>query len=388
MFFRFFYSIAIFLCFLIGCRLFLPKPPLMQGITFSQSIYDEQHHLLRLTLSSDDKYRVYTPLDEISPLLVRTTLLQEDQFFFLHPGFNPVAIVKAAWQTYVLRSRAFGASTITMQVARMRYGIHSRSIKGKLRQILKAVQLELFYSKKQILEAYLNLASYGGNVEGIGAASIIYFGKSANQLNLAEALRVSVVPQNPARRMPTLLQQQDLQNAYGKLFQRWLTRHPEDKALESLIHLPIQLTKKNLPFHAPHFVESILRKDHQLKVVSTLNLKLQELIEKITRQYLAQRQLYGINNAALMLVDTRDMGVKALIGSGNYFDASIAGQVNGTKVKRSPGSTLKPFIYALAIDQGLIHPCTVLKDTPSNFNGYHPENFDKNFLGPIQAKEA
>jgi penicillin-binding protein 1C len=378
----------IFLCCFLAYRAFMPILPLLDDSRFSQAIYDEQHQLLRLTLSSDDKYRVYTPLSEISPLLIQATLLQEDQYFFLHPGINPFAILKAAWQTYVLRARQFGASTITMQLARMRDGIHSKNMTGKLWQILKALQLELFYSKKQILEAYLNLASYGSNIEGIGAASLVYFNKPASQLNLAEALRLSVVPQNPTRRLPNLLHQGDLQNAYHKLFRRWMAYHPEDEALHDLIHLPWQLAKKNLPFRAPHFVESILRTNHHPKVVSTLNLKLQTLIEKITRNYLEQHQLDGMNNAAVLLVDTRDMGVKALIGSGNYFDSSICGQVNGTKVKLSPGSTLKPFIYALAMDQGIIHPSTVLKDAPSHFGDYHPENFDKDFLGPIQAKEA
>lgn len=254
---------TIYLCILLGFRLFLPMPHPWEEISFSRAIYDEQHRLLRLTLSPDEKYRVYTPLNEISPLFIQAALLQEDRYFFLHPGVNPIAIMKAAWNTYVLQTRPFGASTLTMQVARMRYGIHSKTIGGKFRQILKALQLERFYSKKQILEAYLNLASYGSNIEGVGAGSIIYFDKQASQLNLAEVLKLSVVPQHPARR--SLVRQQDLQNAYRKLCQRWMEQHPDDEALQHLIHLPAQLTKKNLPFHAPHFVESILRTNHHPK---------------------------------------------------------------------------------------------------------------------------
>lgn len=377
---------AIFLGIFLGVRLFLQPPPLLEGISFSQAVYDKQHRLLRLTLSADDKYRLYKPLEEISPLFIRTALLQEDQYFFLHSGVNLVAVIKAAWQTYVLRNRQFGASTITMQVARMRYGIRSKTIAGKLKQIFKALQLELLYSKKQILEAYVNLASYGGNIEGVGAAGLIYCGKQAGQLNLAESLKLSVIPQHPVLRC--VLHRQELQTAFRKLCLRWIAKHPEDKAVQELSLLPAQLTKKHLPFHAPHFVESILRINHDRTVISTLNLDLQFLLENIFRQYLEQQKEHGMDNAAMLLVDTRDMGVKALIGSGNYFDPSICGQVNGAKARRSPGSALKPFIYALGLDQGIIHPYTVLKDAPASYGDYNPENFEKDFLGPIQAKQA
>lgn len=380
--------IAIFLCIALGCLYFAAKPPLLEEISFSRAVYDEDKNLLRLTLSSDDKYRLYTSLEEISPLFVQATLLQEDHYFFHHPGVNPFAIVKAAWQTYVLQTRQFGASTITMQTARMLYGIHSKTITGKLWQIMKAMQLELFYSKEEILEAYLNLASYGGNIEGVGAASLIYFEKPPLQLNLAEALRLSVVPQNPERRLLHRENQEDLQKGYRKLVERWIANHPDDDAMYRLMSLPAQLTKKNLPFHAPHFVESVLQAHPHPQVITTLNLNLQKVMEKITRHYPEQHKSYGIHNASAMLVDSRTMEVKALIGSRDYFDPSISGQVNGTKAKRSPGSTLKPFIYALALDQGLIHPYTVLKDAPASFGDYNPENFDRDFLGPIRAKDA
>lgn len=366
----------------------MPSPPLLQEISFSQAVYDDEHHLLRLTLTKDEKYRLYTPLEAIPPTFIQATLLQEDQYFFYHPGINPLALLKAIWNTYILHTRSFGASTITMQVARIRYHIHSKTIPGKCWQILKALQLELLYSKEQILEAYLNLASYGGNIEGIGAASTIYYDKSAIQLNLLEALKLSVVPQNPNRRKPHATKQDELKKASQKLFQRWIQQHPEDQTLYQLMQLPWQPVRRNLPFLAPHFVDRILQNNPQQVIESTLNLPLQNIIEKVTQHYLEQKKLYGIRQAAVMLVDTRSMEVKALLGSGNYFDHTFHGQVNGTKAKRSPGSTLKPFIYALALDQGLIHPYTVLKDAPNSFAGYNPENFDKDFLGPIKAKDA
>ena len=171
-------SIILVLLFVSGYALlfFLPKPLLLNEINFSKAVYDDDHHqLLRLTLSKDEKFRLFTPLSHISKQLIDATLLQEDQYFRWHFGVNPLAMFKAGWQTYAVKSRRVGASTITMQLARIRYRINSKKMSGKLWQIIRALQIEMHYSKEQILEAYLNLAPYGGNIEGVGAASLIYF---------------------------------------------------------------------------------------------------------------------------------------------------------------------------------------------------------------------
>nr|WP_232001670.1 penicillin-binding protein 1C [Legionella spiritensis] len=366
---------------------FIPKPPLLNGISYSTGVFDEQRRLLRLTLSHDDQYRLYTSLDNMALQLVEATLLQEDQYFYRHPGVNPVAMLKAAWQTFVLRSRRIGASTITMQVARMRFKIHSRTLTGKVAQILRALQLERHYSKKELLEAYLNLAPYGHNIEGIGAASLVYFNKPAEKLTLPEALALAVIPQNPGRRTPDNHQLQPIRD---KLFQRWLRIHPDDENQQAAMNLPLAMrSMRQLPFKAPHFVNDVLNHHPDQKtILTTLDGRLQRLVERVSRRYLARTASLGANNAAIMLVDTRTMGVKALTGSASFFNAAIDGQINGTDIKRSPGSTLKPFIYALALDQGLIHPATVLKDVPHRFGSYNPENFDYDFMGPVKAKDA
>ncbi len=373
-----------------GLVLFAPKPPLLENISFSQAIYDKQHHLLRLTLSHDDKFRLFTPLQDISPTLIKATLLQEDQYFYWHYGVNPWALLKASWRTYFKQDRRMGASTITMQVARLRYNIQSKTLTGKLLQIIRALQLERHYSKKQILEAYLNLAPYGNNIEGVGAASLIYFGKSAKQIVLPEALTLAVIPQYPAERTPTPASLQSLKKIRDALFQRWLQITPKDIDQQSLIALPLQVqTISKLPFLAPQFVDSILPSiPKQPVVITTLDIRLQKMIERVVNNYLQRKQKLGVNNAAVLLVDTRTMAVKSLLGSADFFNVGIQGQVDGTRAKRSPGSTLKPFIYALALDQGLIHPLTVLQDAPRSFAGYDPENFDHQFMGPIKAKDA
>lgn len=369
--------------------LYFSQPPgLLTDISFSRAVYADHHRLLRLTLSHDDKYRLFTPLAQISPQLISATLLQEDQYFHWHYGVNPIATLKAAWQTYIVKSRRIGASTISMQVARMRYHINSKKFSGKIWQIIRAIQIEMHYSKEQILEAYLNLAPYGSNIEGVGAASLIYFDKSVNKITLPEAITLSVIPQNPTQRTP---QQKNLKEIREKLFTRWLAQHPEDKDKIILLDLPLQMQNMHaLPFIAPHFVNTVLQSTPpaQTEINTTLDSHLQKMIEHIAHQYLARKKNLGVYNAAILLVDTRDLSIKALVGSADFFSPTIQGQINGTEIKRSPGSTLKPFIYGLALDQGIIHPNTVLKDTPHSFGSYNPENFDYDFMGPIKAKDA
>ncbi|MBV8801365.1 MAG: transglycosylase domain-containing protein, partial [Gammaproteobacteria bacterium] len=364
---------------------FLPTPPLLKEISFSKAIYDRNHHLLRLTLSQDEKYRFFVPLKDMPTDLKTATLLQEDQYFYWHYGVNYLSLIKGIWYTYIVHSRRIGGSTITMQLARLRFGIQSKTIYGKLLQILYATQIEMHYNKKQILEAYLNLAPYGNNIEGVGAASLIYLNKPIQQLNLPEILTLAVIPQNPIQRAP---QRKKLQTVRNHLFSRWIIQHPQDKNKAFLMDLPLHMQSVHaLPFLAPHFVNEILP-TNKSTVVTTLDLRYQNIVEKVTNHYLLRKTNLAVNNASVLLLDTRDMEIKALLGSANFFDKSIAGQIDATITKRSPGSTLKPFIYALALDQGLIHPNTILKDVPHHFGSYDPENFDYDFMGPVKAKDA
>jgi len=378
-------SFVVLFVSVIAVIFFSPRPDLLKTLDFSTAVYDNQQGLLRLSLNNAEAYRLYTPLNQIAPSLIEATLLQEDQYFYHHVGINPIALLRAGVQTYFGHSRRFGASTITMQLARLRFGIHSKTILGKVQQIYQALTLERHYSKQEILEAYLNLAPYGGNIEGVGAASYIYFKKSALNLSLAEALHLSVIPQNPRKRRLDANEDRTLTAA---VFQRWLSKHPEDK---QQLSLPLQAQKASeLPFLAPHFVNKVLAMNppEAKSIASTLDPAMQKLVERIGKQYIRRHQHLGVKNAAVLLVDTRDMGVKAMLGSVDFFDADISGQINGTSIPRSPGSTLKPFIYARALDQGLIHPDSLLKDVPHSFAGYNPENFDYEFMGPITATEA
>ena len=383
---------------LVGIRLW-PHPPLAQFAPSSTAVYDDHGRLLRLTLASDDRYRLWVPLPDMPPSLVQGVLLQEDAWFRWHPGFNPASLLRGAWVTYLRGRNRQGGSTITMQLARLMYRLNTRTPLGKLQQVLRAVQLELCYSKDAILEAYLNYAPYGRNVEGAAAASLIYFDKPVTRLSLPEALTLAVIPQDPSRRVREDGGDADtisarLRDARDRLYRRWLGKHPDAAAEASLFRLPLHLRPpEQLPFAAPHFVGEALLEQRLLgardsSLHTTLDLELQRLLERQVAAHVQHRSGSGVRNAVAMLVDTRDMGVKALVGSADWFDASIAGQVDGTQAKRSPGSTLKPFIYALGFDQGVLHPQTVLRDVPTSFGPFTPENFDGRFLGPVTATEA
>ena len=365
-----------------------PKPDLLNELSFSTEVRAANGQLLRLTTSRDQQYRLFVPLSEIPKPLIDATLWKEDRHYYRHLGVNPFSMMRAFFQTYILRQRVIGASTITMQVARLRYHIDSHHWYGKIKQIIIALQLELHYSKAQILEAYFNLAPYGRNIEGVKAASIIYYNQPLSRLSLPQWMTLAVIPQNPVARTPRSLKK--LTEARAKLYESWVKRHPADKRYSSLMALPLALQPiEQLPFLAPHFVDFVLQKHSPTSTLqTTLDPQLQKIMELTVRNYLQMRRNNGLHNAAALLVDTRDMSVKAMVGSADFMNQTISGQVNGTTASRSPGSTLKPFIYALAFDQGVIHPASVLKDTPMHFGSFDPENFDYHFMGPLPAKEA
>ena len=372
---------------------FWPHAPLAQAVPLSTAVWSADGELLRVTRSADDQYRMWAPLSEISPALVSAFLLKEDRWFYWNPGVNPVALVRAAFRTYGGGTRQ-GGSTVTMQLARLLYGLNTRSAGGKLRQIGAALWLEARYSKRELLEAYLNLVPFGGNIQGVGAASRIYFGKSPDRLSLGESLTLAVIPQQPAHRAGRSMSEAGLLTARARLGRTWLSRHGDTPADRRQLELPIVARPQfAMPQQAPHFVDALLA-GHPAqggrggRIDTTLEAGLQQLIERQIQRYLNQYGDRGIRNASSLLVDTRDMSVKAWVGSADYWNSEIDGQVNGVLAKRSPGSTLKPFVYALALDQGVIHPQTVVRDLPTSFGPFSPENFDGRFFGPITAEEA
>ncbi|MCM2304259.1 MAG: penicillin-binding protein 1C [Elusimicrobia bacterium] len=374
-------------------RAALPRPaPLREGFPFSRAVYARDGRLLQLTLAADGRYRLWVPLREMSPLLVEATLLHEDRRFRLHPGVDPASLLRSAWTTYAARARRRGGSTITMQLARLKYGIDSSRPSGKILQILRALQIELLYSKDRILEAYLNLVPYGGNIEGAGAASFAYFGKDVSRLDLSEAITLAVIPQTPVRRAMTKAERADrrtLEEARRRLFARWIVLHPQDARLGAALEAPWEVRgPRRLPLAAPHFARRALARSREERIVTTLDPEAQALLERLISGFVERRRERGVRNAAALLVAFTTMETVAAVGSADYRDESILGQVSALTARRSPGSTLKPFVYALAFEQGLVHPRSLLKDAPAAFGAYDPENFDGDFEGPLTAGEA
>src|SRR5215470_11885869 len=264
---------------------FLPKPPLLDGISFSQCVRDRDGKLLRITLSADQKFRIWTPLKEISPDLIDATLRYEDKYYARHPGVNPIALARSAADLLRFHRATTGGSTITMQLARLRFHLHTRTLSGKLEQIMRALELERHYSKNQILEAYLNLAPYGRNLEGIGAASEMYFDKPASKLSRPEAIALSVIPQSPSRRALYA----DRDNHSVNLAQSsWYDRNKERRPLgrrgsnttagkPSLLEVSMREFRPRMQterkFFAPHFVQEVLETSHgRDEIVTALDL--------------------------------------------------------------------------------------------------------------------
>lgn len=366
-----------------------PRPDLYGKAGFSRIFLDRRDRVLRITLAPDGAYRIFTPLTAMPPELMEATLLYEDRSFYRHPGVNPLALLRSVAQM-ALGGRRMGGSTISMQVVRLTRKFSTASIPGKLRQIWQALVLERHYGKDEILEAYLNLAPYGANVEGVGAAARIWFHKEAAELSLPEILALAPVPQHPAARNPLASRGRALSLARARLDRIWREAHPQD-AGQGLPNVPLRVhALSELPFAAPHAVDSLLAGSElpQGRISTTLDLGLQRLLERQLRRAVEAGRLWGMDNAAALLLDWRSCEILALAGSADYFNAAIQGQVDGTAARRSPGSTLKPFIYALALQEGLIHPETLLSDTPRAFKGYEPENADGGFRGPISARMA
>lgn len=362
----------------------------LAGVSFSREVYDRNGKLLRLTLSGDEQFRSFRPLNQIDDKLKTAVLLSEDRYFYYHWGVNPISIFRALFS--LNQDRPYGASTITMQMVRLRDKIYTKSWPGKFWQIIRATQAEFLYSKKQILEAYLNLTPYGANIEGVGAASQIYFGKSSSSLALPEALLLAVIPQNPVKRSLQGQTQEKAFEARDRLYEEWQKEFPSQNKVKMDLQLPLISQKiSELPFVAPHFVNYVVAQipsDMKGVIKTTLDIRLQEVIEQKLKNYIKAKSNFGIHNGAVILVQKDKREIKAWVGSNNFFNDQISGQIDAITTKRSPGSTLKPFLYGLALQEGLIHPQTLLYDSPSSFGQYDPENFDRSYKGPLSAEQA
>ncbi|MCX6865097.1 MAG: transglycosylase domain-containing protein, partial [Verrucomicrobia bacterium] len=365
----------------------LPQPQIYRpDVSWSRAVMDRHGTLLHLSTAADGRYRLRTSLGDVNPQWIEATLVKEDRWFRWHPGVNPVALMRAVWGS-VTGHPAGGASTLTMQVARMRWNLETRTVTGKISQIFRALQLERHYSKNQILEAYFNLAPYGGNVEGAGAAAWLWCGRAAAQVTRREAVALSVIPQSPATRHPGFPRDSGrIAAAQGRLSA--MLEEQSSMRGDSLAAAFTLVPPGPPPHAAPHLCRRLMHTTSCGSIRSTLDLGMQQEIERGIEVHLQHTREQGIVNACAILVHAPSREVLAYVGSADYGDRDILGMVDGLRALRSPGSAVKPFVYGLALDQGLIHPRSLLIDGPMVFHDYNPENFEGEFMGPIHANDA
>ncbi|HVU99400.1 MAG TPA: penicillin-binding protein 1C [Puia sp.] len=376
-------SVAVlFLLFLLLNRIF----PLPDRIEYSTIITDDKGEVMHAFLTHDQQWRMKTELAEISPLLRKTIVEKEDKYFYYHPGINPVAMLRALGRNVVNRRRTSGASTITMQVARA-LEPKRRTYWGKMREMFRALQLEWKYSKDEILQMYLNQVPYGGNIQGVKAASVLYFKKNPDHLSLAEITALSIIPNRP-----TSLVMGKNNDRIVEERNRWLRRWAKekvftDKEISDALAEPLTATRGAVPGFVPQLALKLKKRGGPI-VHSTIQLNMQLKLEKLVKDYSRTLALKNIRNAAVIVLDNVTHRVVSYVGSADFRDATDGGQVNGAAAIRQPGSTLKPLLYGLCIDEGLLTPKRVITDVPVNYDGYAPENYDRRFNGYVTMEYA
>lgn len=378
------------LVFLV-CYSFFRFTPLPTGKLkgdYSTAYLAADGSLLRLTLSKSGKYRLPLKLEDISPQVVRGFTAYEDRWFFWHLGINPVALARAVWLDIAHRKILSGASTITMQVAKL-LDKRPRTFWAKAVEAFRALQLEARYSKKQILELYLNSVPMGGNIEGVGAASLLYFGKPARELSWGETALLISLPRSPAARRPDRFPEKAREGRDRVLRQILPIVRPAAGEAEAAFHSILPSGRRANPDPAPHLVARAGKLSlHAPGIVAlTMEPNLQGLAQRRLSQQVAGLKNQGVHNGALIIVDNHTMRVLAYVGSPDYDDP-MGGQVNGADILRSPGSALKPFLYGIAMDQGLITPKRILFDIPLDYGGYKPVNYEGKYRGPVTAQDA
>ena len=351
-------------------------------------VYARDNTLLGCFASLDTYWRKPVSLSDISPLLVKSVIACEDRWFYYHPGINVVSLFSAAIDNIRAGKIVRGGSTITMQVARMMEP-KPRTLSSKAIEILRSVQLELHYSKRELLELYFNLAPYGGNIEGVGAASFFYFGKRPRELTASQAALLTSIPNSPTTLRPDMNLERSLMFR-GKVLRVMLRRNiiSREKYNEAQLE-EITARRVSPPLIAPHFTRDLAMKNlGRPEIRSTIDSRIQSICDGIVREHRNELRQRGINNIAVAIVRNSSAEILAMIGSADYGDIAHQGQVNGAVSPRSPGSALKPFVYAMALDEGLISPSSILEDLPVYYSGYSPENYDKQFRGAVSAAEA
>ena len=361
--------------------------PLGRDIELSAVVLDREGKLLRPYTTREGRWRLPASPAQVDPRYLDMLLAYEDKRFWYHPGVDPLALGRAALQFITHGRIVSGGSTLTMQVARLIEPRPTRSLHVKLREAVRALQMERMLNKDEILRLYLTLAPFGGNLEGVRAASLAYFGKEPRRLTLGEAALLVALPQSPELRRPDR-SPSIAKRARDRVLDRVAGRGLfSDAELARARQEPVPTSRKPMPLLAPHAADDAMadapkERVHQL----TIDGELQKSLEALARD--RAKSLGPDMSVAIVVVDNGSGEVLARVASPDYFDLRRAGQVDLTHAVRSPGSALKPFIYGLGFEDGLIHPETLIEDRPIRYGSYAPKNFDLTFQGTVTVKRA
>lgn len=365
----------------------LPPLDLARASERSAVVLDREGRLLRPFVMADGRWRMPARLDEVDPRYIDMLIAYEDRRFWSHPGVDGFALLRAGAQMLRHGRIVSGGSTLSMQVARLMEPREERSLKSKIRQALRAVQLERQFGKTGILELYLALAPFGGNIEGVRAASLAWFGREPKRLSLAESALLVALPQAPETRRPDRFPE-----AADEARTRVLNRIAQAKILPEAdlargAEEAIPLARRAFPRHAAHRSEALVAEHpRERRILTTYDRTMQASLETLARE---RADALGREvSVAIVVIDLASGELRASIGGADYFDTARAGGIDLTRAIRSPGSALKPFVYAFAFDEGIAHPETLLEDRAMRFGLYAPENFDPGFQGVVTARTA
>ena len=362
--------------------------PLPDVKPYSTVVLDGRGELLHAFRAQDGQWRIRTDPERIPPALRAMLLEKEDRYFYSHLGVNPFSVARAFVQNIRSGSTVSGASTITMQVARM-LEPKERTVANKLVEVFRALQLEIKYSKDEILELYLSMVPLGGNIEGLASASLLYYGRPIERLNIAQLIDLILIPNDPNALRPDR-NGEALARRRLAFSERWSSRgllSPQDMAI--VREMPGTAGRHEAPQLAPH-VSLRLKREYPSKdlLESTIDLRLQRTVEQLLSAHLRPWKAKGVRGSAVIVIENRSRSVVAYVGSEDFFDVTARGQVDGVQALRSPGSTLKPFLYALQMESGELTPKSVLLDTPYDAEGFYAENYDGTYSGLVYADDA
>lgn len=362
-------------------------PPLPGDAELSVEVLDSDNKLLRAFATKEGRWRLRTSANEVDSEFIKLLVAYEDQRFWSHSGIDPLAMVRATGQLITNGRIVSGGSTLTMQLARLLEPRKQRTLGSKILQMARAVQLEMRLSKAEILDHYLMLAPYGGNLEGVRAASLAYFGKEPKGLTLAQSALLVALPQSPERRRPDRYPKRAKKARNTVLARAASFGVIANGEVERAARTKISKIRIAMPRLAAHLAQRLRKSDPEAKQHKvTLKRPLQQALEKVAKN--AARRFDKNVSVALILADAKTGKILAEVGSPDYLNEQRAGWIDMTRALRSPGSALKPFIYGLAFEEGLIKPETLINDSPANFAGYRPKNFDMQYQGEVSIKQA